>query len=85
VNVDGTYINNKSPAGRGGVFAVNRLYSGGRMNVKGTYINNEAGNTGGTFILASRVSVAVRVLLVTQSTIDSRSHPTLGTSQMFIV
>lgn len=57
VNVDGTYTNNKSPGGRGGVFAVNRLYSGGRMNIKGTYINNFAKNTGGTLYTTSLAPV----------------------------
>lgn len=49
VLIQGTYINNRAPGGRGGVIASNRFYRTGEMLIRGTFINNYAGASGGVF------------------------------------
>lgn len=49
VLIEGRYVNNRAPGGRGGVVASNRFYKTGRMLFRGTFINNYANSTGGVF------------------------------------
>lgn len=52
LRLGGTYVRNRSD-GRGGVFATNRLQSGGSMYIGGTYQDNSAGANGGVLSITS--------------------------------
>ena len=46
---DGSYTGNKS-GGRGGVYAINRIYSGAQLTIRGSYVGIEAATTGGVCV-----------------------------------